>query len=196
MNGNYILLSLFWLLYCLFHSILADNKIKIFFNRFVFFKHVPYRIFYNIWAFLSLSALIVYQISFHSENVFSRNMLSVIAGFVSFFSGLIIMIICIKKYFRQLSGMEESYTDILQISGIHTIIRHPLYAGTFLFIIGLWFLFPTWANLIAICIIIVYTLFGIVLEEKKLIAYFGDQYIRYKKNVPALIPKISFTGRK
>ena len=196
MSGNYILLAFFWFLYCVLHSVLADNKVKIFLNRNVVFKLVPYRIFYNIWAFLSLTAVLFYQFTFFSDNIFNPGFLTQLAGVLLSFSGFIIMIICIKKYFRQLSGLEESYTDVLQVSGIHTIIRHPLYAGTFLFIIGLWLLLPSWSNLIAVCIIIIYTLIGIELEEKKLVSYFGDQYIHYKKNVPAILPKLSFHTRK
>ncbi len=195
MSGNYLLLAFFWIVYCGLHSVLADNKVKIYFNQFVVFKRFPYRIFYNIWAVLSLLAVLFYQFSFFSDYIFKPGLLIQLAGIILFISGLIIMIICIKKYFRQLSGLEESYTDILQVSGIHKIIRHPLYAGTFLFIIGLWLLFPYWSNLIAVCIIIIYTLIGIVLEEKKLVSYFGDQYVQYKKNVPAIIPTSLLTGK-
>jgi protein-S-isoprenylcysteine O-methyltransferase Ste14 len=43
-------------------------------------------------------------------------------------------------------------------------------------------------------IITVYTLLAIRLEEEKLVAEFGDQYRRYQRSVPKLIPR--FVGRK
>lgn len=190
MLEKYILLSLFWLFFCVLHSVLADIKIKFILHKTFLFRLIPYRITYNVWAFVSLAAVLIYQFSFDSPALFQRNLLVIITGALIAAAGLFIMIICIKKYFLQLSGLQDSYNDNLQVTGIHTKIRHPLYSGTFLFIIGLWILMPTWSNLLSVSIIIVYTLIGIILEEKKLVLHFGDQYIQYKKNVPALIPKI------
>jgi protein-S-isoprenylcysteine O-methyltransferase Ste14 len=68
-------------------------------------------------------------------------------------------------------------------------MRHPLYLGTFLFLWGLWLLFPTVSLLLANIVITGYTLYAIRLEEEKLVAEFGEQYIRYQQQVPKLIPR-------
>jgi protein-S-isoprenylcysteine O-methyltransferase Ste14 len=68
-------------------------------------------------------------------------------------------------------------------------MRHPLYTGTFLFIWGLWVLFPSLGLLITDSIITVYTVYAIRLEEAKLVAEFGEKYRHYQRTVPKLIPR-------
>ena len=96
------------------------------------------------------------------------------------------------KYFFQLSGLRslvrETKTNELMITGIHKYVRHPLYAGTFVFIWGLWVLLPSVALMISNFIITVYTLIGIGFEEKKLVNEFGEAYKKYMKEVPMIIP--------
>ena len=75
------------------------------------------------------------------------------------------------------------------ITGIHKIVRHPLYAGTFMFIWGLLIALPYLSLLIADVIITVYTLIGLKLEEKKLEKEYGAAYKLYKQKVPMLIPR-------
>ena len=95
----------------------------------------------------------------------------------------------------QLSGLRELFenkmSDELMISGIHRMVRHPLYTGTFIFIWGLFILYPYVSTLISDVIITVYTLIGLRFEEKKLEKEFGEKYRVYKNHVPMLIPKIS-----
>ena len=105
--------------------------------------------------------------------------------------GLFVMMICIKKYFFQLSGIvnkEKITKPFLETGGIHRYVRHPLYLGTFIFLIGLFLLNPLLSNLIAVIIIIIYTMIGIQFEESKLIKEYGDDYRLYQKKVPKLIP--------
>ena len=78
-------------------------------------------------------------------------------------------------------------------TGIHNYVRHPLYAGTFLFIWGLLLLLPYWSLLIADSIITLYTLIGIRFEENKLVREFGKPYEEYQNEVPMIIPR--FTGK-
>jgi protein-S-isoprenylcysteine O-methyltransferase Ste14 len=78
----------------------------------------------------------------------------------------------------------------LVIEGLNRYVRHPLYAGTILIVLGLVVFLPTMTNLIVFILILIYTLIGIKLEEKKLVEQFGQEYEDYRKNVPMLIPKI------
>ena len=104
------------------------------------------------------------------------------------------MIICIVKYFVQLSGIRSLTTiqpeNKLMITGIHKFVRHPLYGGTFVFIWGLLLLYRHLSLLVVNTIITIYTLLGIAFEEKKLEQQFGDDYKNYKATVPKLFPKI------
>lgn len=105
------------------------------------------------------------------------------------------MIICIQKYFYDLSGIQAlqkdkpAITPTLQQNGLHKLVRHPLYFGTLLFVWGLLVMFPLLSNFIAAIVLTVYVIIGIQLEEKKLLLEYGDEYVEYSKKVPKLIPK-------
>jgi len=105
------------------------------------------------------------------------------------------MVKCIRKYFFDLSGIQSfqkdkpAFNSTLQQTGLHKYVRHPLYFGTLLFVWGLFLLFPLLSNLIAAVTLSVYVVIGIQLEETKLFLEYGEEYKRYSKRVPKLIPK-------
>jgi protein-S-isoprenylcysteine O-methyltransferase Ste14 len=76
----------------------------------------------------------------------------------------------------------------LEVGGLHKYVRHPLYLGTFMFIWGLFLIFPWWSGLIACVIITGYTLIAIKYEEQKLLLEFGKEYETYKSKVPMILP--------
>lgn len=190
-----IIVGLLWVLYCSLHSIMAatsfKKRIQILFGK----KYRYYRLFYNLFAVVTLALILLYQISFTSTLIFIPNLITKIAGITITALGAWIMAICITKYFKQESGFlwlnpeaSKEKTE-LYISGIHQFVRHPLYLGTLVFIWGLFIIFPSVVNLIAVSIITIYTLIAIRFEEQKLIAEFGDAYREYGRKVPMIIPK-------
>ncbi|MBR1126146.1 isoprenylcysteine carboxylmethyltransferase family protein [Bradyrhizobium lablabi] len=73
------------------------------------------------------------------------------------------------------------YTPLL-----YKFVRHPLYLG---FIIAFWAApVMTVGHLMFAAVTTIYILLGIYLEEKDLIAAFGDQYREYRLRVSMLIP--------
>jgi protein-S-isoprenylcysteine O-methyltransferase Ste14 len=76
-------------------------------------------------------------------------------------------------------------TGTLDTTGILGITRHPWYLATILFI---------WARgldasvLITNIILTIYLVVGTILEERKLLIDFGEDYRRYQKKVSMLIP--------
>jgi protein-S-isoprenylcysteine O-methyltransferase Ste14 len=107
-------------------------------------------------------------------------------------AGLVVMIACIRKYFANLSGIDvitkKQRPQVLELQGLHEYVRHPLYSGTLLFIWSLFLVFPLLSNLIAFLIITVYVFIGIRLEERKLELEFGENYKKYARITPMLIP--------
>lgn len=91
-----------------------------------------------------------------------------------------------------LSGIKSIFTPVstpeLKTDGIHRFVRHPLYSGTILFVVGLFFILPTLSNLIDVFLLTMYILVGIIFEEKKLKTEFGADYLEYMSKVPKLIP--------
>jgi methanethiol S-methyltransferase len=190
--SNHLFLALFWIIYCVLHSILATEKVKTFFEKTGqnFLRY--YRLAYSIFAFITLAFLLYYQYSFSSYTLLHWPGGKYFAIIILVLPGLIIMGISILKYFKLLSGVRSLYqvspVKSLKLSGIHKYVRHPLYLGTLLFIWGLFFVFPLLNNLIAVIIMSLYTIIGTRLEEKKLLLEFGDEYVSYIKSVPGIIP--------
>jgi protein-S-isoprenylcysteine O-methyltransferase Ste14 len=79
----------------------------------------------------------------------------------------------------------------LKTDGMYSIVRHPSYLGLMLIICGIAL---CQANILA-CIVIVIPIFlalnyRIKVEEKALLAEFGEHYEAYKKNTARIIPGI------
>ena len=191
---HHIILAICWVLYCVLHSVLASVSVKNRVQNRMAKGYRYYRLFYTLFAALSLAALVWYHVSLPTPYLFVPTTLSRIAGSIVSLLGLSLMFVCIKKYFLSLSGLKSLYQEApaaeLMIAGIHRYMRHPLYTGTFLAIWGLWIVFPSLSLLIADVVITVYTLLAIRLEEEKLVAEFGDQYRQYQETVPKLIPRL------
>jgi methanethiol S-methyltransferase len=191
---SHIILATAWILYCVLHSVLASSKFKQTASDKMRRQYKFYRLYYTVFAFAGFVLVLFYQITIPSYRIFIPNTVSLVLGIIIAFSGLLIMTICILKYFMQLSGLkgliENRTSNELMITGIHKIVRHPLYAGTFVFIWGLVVIFPLASLLIADTIITVYTLIGLRFEEMKLEKEFGEAYRLYKQKVPMIIPKL------
>jgi protein-S-isoprenylcysteine O-methyltransferase Ste14 len=198
MPGNHFILIFLWTAYCILHSLLASIGIKKKLLNILGDKFKYYRLFYTIFAFVFLVYILYYQFSIETSLVFNTSLFSRLAGIIVGGTGLVIMLICIKKYFISLSGLlsliKETSHSTLIISGIHRYVRHPLYLGTFGFIWGAFLCYPLWTLLIADTIITVYTLIAIKYEEDKLVEEYGSSYREYQKTVPKLIP--SFRSRR
>jgi protein-S-isoprenylcysteine O-methyltransferase Ste14 len=194
MIGPHIILALSWISYCILHSVFAASSFKRLAERCMHGHYKLYRLYYTLFAAISFVAIVIYQVTMTSYKLFLPTTGSLIVGVVVALLGLAVMCACIVKYFMQLSGLKglikNTNTNELMITGIHKIVRHPLYAGTFAFIWGLLVIFPLASLLIANTIITVYTLIGLQLEEKKLEREFGDAYRLYKQEVPMLIPRL------
>lgn len=190
---QHILLALFWMLYGFLHSLLAADFVKQKMYAAMKSAYKYYRILYSLFAAATLAALVWYNFSITTSVLWKASYILQIVAALMAVIGLYMMAVCIKKYFLELSGVDvfikKTVTQHLQVSGMHKFIRHPLYAGTLLFIWSIVFWNISLSNLISAICITIYTRIGIYFEEKKLVEQFGDSYSNYAKKIPMLIPK-------
>jgi protein-S-isoprenylcysteine O-methyltransferase Ste14 len=73
-------------------------------------------------------------------------------------------------------------------SGPYAIVRHPIYTGLLIAILGTAVVFGEWRGLIALCFLTVAYLFKLRREERFMAESFPDVYPGYRARVPALIP--------
>jgi len=87
-------------------------------------------------------------------------------------------------------------TEPLVIRGPYTYVRHPLYSIVVLLILGWWLLLDYSFLLIsALLLLLWFSLVVAPFEERELRAIFGDDYVRYARRVPRIIPFTKMLGK-
>lgn len=123
------------------------------------------------------------------------------SSYVSVFTLLGILMIVTGISFRAwaVNSLGKYFTATVQIkedhklvkTGPYRIVRHPSYTGAFLAIIAGGVILESLAGFIISCtamIIAYYVRIGI--EEKELVARFGNDYLAYKKDTKMIIPYV------
>ena len=193
LNIQYLFLIIAWLIFGLLHSLLANNRVKQVIMRFMGRYYSYYRLLYSIFSAAMLILVVYDHYSVPVSVLWLPGLAERVGAQAIILVSVSIMVICIIKYFPGLSGIRVvkgiQKPDILQSSGLHAFVRHPLYSGTLLFVLALFFLYPYMNNLISCICISLYTLIGIFFEERKLIQQYGDSYLAYQLRVPMLVPR-------
>ncbi|GAB4025032.1 methyltransferase family protein [Spirosoma koreense] len=157
--------------------------------------HRFYRLIYNLVAILTvLPVLWLYRATPHSY-VSSWQGIP-IAGKLVVGLGLLIGIVALSSYdLAEFVGWpietKSAPSQTLQQHGLLRYVRHPLYTGILVSLLGVWLDSPTWAHLLLLLAATLYIRIGIHYEERKLVATFGDAYKRYRQRVPMLLPRLS-----
>ena len=87
---------------------------------------------------------------------------------------------------RPYSRLELFGTHRLEVIGIYGWVRHPMLIGGFFFLITSG---PSTNNLVFVGMYGIYMLLGAYFEERRLVRLFGDQYLQYRRDVGAFLPK-------
>ena len=90
------------------------------------------------------------------------------------------------KYWSSMPAIREDHKLIR--TGPYRFVRHPIYTGVQVGIAGTAIIIGMSLGLIVFFLIMVVYLWKIRMEENYLSEEFGEEYARYKKEVPALIP--------
>lgn len=83
------------------------------------------------------------------------------------------------------------YSDVLIVTGPYAYVRHPLYAGLSLTVVGLGLILGSWGIVLGGIGWALVTRLWSVHEERELAERFGSEYEAYRRATPAIIPDAS-----
>ncbi|MFZ1805797.1 MAG: NnrU family protein [Cyclobacteriaceae bacterium] len=179
-----------WCMYFFVHSLLAADTTKEFFKRILGESFKFYRIGYVVFSSIGLLLLLFFNTNISSDYLFDHEGIARYLSLMFAAFGVIVIKISFRSYqfseFMGLSTKGESFTT----NGILSSVRHPIYSGTILIALGYWLFNPTVPTTASFVCILAYLPIGIYLEEKKLVRQYGARYVKYKRDVPALIPRL------
>ena len=78
----------------------------------------------------------------------------------------------------------------LVTEGIYSQVRHPLYLATLLVFSAFVLIYPFPVVIVFSLSMIIYTMIGAYLEERKLVKHYGNEYLEYKKTAGFIFPKL------
>ena len=88
-------------------------------------------------------------------------------------------------------------TEPLVVKGPYRYVRHPLYSGVLVLLLGWWLLLDY--SFLLVSTLLAFVWFSVVVtpfEEKELRAIFGEDDELYAREVPRMIPSIRRRGKK
>lgn len=187
---DYIILFLAWITFFFLHSLLASRGSKATFIQPGYLSKQQYRLIYSLISSLGLIAVLSIQLYLSSKTLIEPTPWLQFGGLVIATFGILIL----KRSFQFISikgflGIKEEESHELIVKGLHAKVRHPIYLGTILLILGAVCFVPTDLMVISALANFCYLPIGILLEEDKLVKQYGTDYLTYRKRTPSVFPK-------
>jgi protein-S-isoprenylcysteine O-methyltransferase Ste14 len=196
-NIEILIYALLWLSFGFVHSLLARASTKRLLQP-LFGR--AYRFSYNLFSALHIGLVIIGGQIVLGENSLEFELGNAFILLAAAFqvAGVCVIVLGLRQYdlgrfsgTTQLFGDDDTSADEepLHITGMHRYVRHPLYLGAYLYLLGgavsefglqtaLWGCLYLWI--------------GTWFEERSLVSQYGRAYIDYQEKVPAILP---FRGR-
>lgn len=195
---NLVVLCLAWIIWCVVHSLLIHPAIIDFLVCLMPRLDRYYRLLYNGLALLTLVPLVVVTPMVEGAVVFGWQGGTIPGRILLLAIALLLFRGGAKRYdmryfigLKQLRTGERSQlmTDSPNFSdsGVFGMTRHPWYLGSLLFVWSALPAYPLPEFLVAI-ILSLYLVTGTFIEERKIIAAYGDAYRLYQQRVSMLFP--------
>jgi len=200
---KYLILVALWVLWCALHSALIATPVTEYVKARFPKSHRYYRILFNVISVLTLIPVILYSMSISGPLIIRYEGSGRIIQISLFLIAHIFFVAGAKAYdipqflgFRQMRGANTcgvlTQDCSLDTSGILGVVRHPWYTGAMIII---WARNLDMAGLITNLMLTGYFIVGTYLEERKLVAQFGQEYVDYQQRVSKFVP-IKWTSKK
>jgi protein-S-isoprenylcysteine O-methyltransferase Ste14 len=155
-----------------------------------------YRIFFNLFSVLTLIPVVIYSGSLQRDPFFTWSgawrpvqFLLALSAIALFYAGSrhydLRQFLGIRQVMERESRKGLTETGGLDTSGILGVIRHPWYTAGILIV---WARPLDMAVLVTNAVLSAYLIIGTLLEEKRLVAEFGEEYRDYQEQVPMFLP--------
>jgi protein-S-isoprenylcysteine O-methyltransferase Ste14 len=199
---KYLVIALLWTGYCSLHSYLISIRFTKWMEQLLKQYFAFYRLFYFLISIALLIPLLNYSSTLNDPVIFSyppvlsavRHVLmaaSLLLFFWAFFFDYdSLSFFGIRQILNFGKTKSEEEPVALKRRGLLGFMRHPMYLAL---IVYLWCQTFSLTEVVVNLVLTIYVIIGTRLEERKLVLEFGDAYIKYKQEVPMLIP---FTIRK
>jgi len=191
--GALITFVLYFLVFTLIHSVLAMDYIKQKANNLPGNLSRFYGIFYSLVSVLTFAPSLYIWISNTGSMplvylippwMFPLIIMVRLAAF-----GLVVYAV-IQKDVLEFIGIRQIFgrpgKNKLITSGAYRIVRHPQYTGIIIMLFTK--MEMSSLDLVAFVLFSVYFIIGAYIEERRLLAVFGEEYRNYKKQVSMFIP--------
>jgi len=195
---NYLVLATLWIVWCAVHSGMISLTVTRWLQRRLGNSYRFYRLFFNITAVVTFVPVVFFGYWIKGPELFRWDGFAVVPRMVLLALAALLVVAGMRHYdmlhlfgFRQImtgaSHAALTETGKLNNTGILGVSRHPWYLAVLILI---WTVHPslTLSGLLTNVILTVYLIVGTVLEERKLIVEYGDEYREYQKAVSMLVP--------
>lgn len=193
-----LIICLLWVCWCVVHSVLCDPFVTGYVQgrRPELFRY--YRLFYNGLSLLTLLPLIVATHMLNGPAIFSWDGYVIIGRGVLLVAALSLFWAGARYYdLDEFMGTRQARSgehrtlmsdghDIFE-GNVFAVTRHPWYLGTLLLIWSMLHKY-TLAEFFVGLILSIYLVIGSLLEERKILAVYGDRYRQYQQKVSMLLP--------
>ena len=188
--ADHLIYALMWFGFALSHSVLAGADVRRGIGRLAGRAH---RLVYNALALVALLAVLATgRWLVGSALPFVMPLALHWVMNVAVIAGLVLGWVAIRSYHlgefigtAQLRGTDDTAAP-LAVSGLHRWMRHPLYSAVLLIV---WGMARSELDLATACWVTLYLIIGSRVEERRLIAHYGDAYRRYRSATPAFLPR-------
>ncbi len=195
---EYLLFIFLWVVWCAIHSGMISIKATTYLQNTLGDKYRFYRLAYNLIAIFTLLPIYLFGKSIVGDAVLRWPEILEFLRYLMLFFSLLLFYVGARKYdmlqflgIRQIRSGESHMSlladDELDTSGILSVTRHPWYLATLIFI----WVFQNEMNnadVIMRLILTAYLFIGTLLEERKLIQEYGDDYRKYMQQVSMIFP--------
>jgi protein-S-isoprenylcysteine O-methyltransferase Ste14 len=193
---KYWVLSAIVTAWCFLHSAMISISVTEYLKKSLGSGFRYYRLFFNAVSVLTIVPVVLFVYSVRTRPLFSWDGYLRIVQVLMMGTSFLLFFLGARHYdARQLLGIKQiqegtsdkaiTHSGKLDTSGVLGMIRHPWYsAGMFL----IWSGQMDVSTIIVNILLTAYLIVGTLLEERKLVREFGEEYRDYQKRVSMFIP--------